>query len=138
VRLAGKFSSIDQIGAIIVGKSRSGGYIRLQDIAEIEDGRKDYSTISRINGITTIALLIQKQSDANSVDVSAKVRDQMIALEKEYSKEQLKFNIAQDGSRFTIEAANAVKFDLLIAIILVAGVMFLFLHSFRNSLIVMI
>jgi HAE1 family hydrophobic/amphiphilic exporter-1 len=138
VRLAGKFTSIDQIGTIIVGKSRTGGFVRLQDIAEIEDGRKEYSTISRINGITTIAMLIQKQSDANSVDVSEKVRKQMAELENEYSQEQLRFNIAQDGSRFTIEAANAVKFDLFIAIILVAAVMFLFLHSLRNSLIVMI
>ncbi|MGA1435350.1 MAG: efflux RND transporter permease subunit, partial [Candidatus Kapaibacteriota bacterium] len=63
VRLAGKFTSIDQIGSIIVGRSRAGGYVRLQDIAEIEDGRKEYATISRINGNTTIALLIQKQSD---------------------------------------------------------------------------
>lgn len=39
---------------------------------------------------------------------------------------------------FTIEAADAVKYDLMIAILLVAAVMFLFLHSIRNSLIVMV
>jgi len=138
VRLAGKFSTIEQIEQIIIGKSRSGGDIKLKDIAEIEDGRKEYASISRLNGITTIAVLVQKQSDANSVDVSKKVREQMASLEKQYADKQLSFTIAQDGSLFTIEAANAVKFDLIIAIILVAAVMFIFLHSLRNSLIVMI
>ncbi|MFZ1572723.1 MAG: efflux RND transporter permease subunit, partial [Candidatus Kapaibacterium sp.] len=46
--------------------------------------------------------------------------------------------IAQDGSLFTIDAANSVKLDLLLAIVLVAFVMFVFLHSMRNSLIVMV
>ncbi|MFM6956925.1 MAG: efflux RND transporter permease subunit [Ignavibacteria bacterium] len=138
VRLAGKFSTIEQIEKIIIGRSKSGGDIKLKDIAEIEDGRKEFSSISRLNGITTIAMLIQKQSDANSVDVSKKVREQMSALEQQYADTKLSFTIAQDGSLFTIEAANAVKFDLIIAIILVAAVMFIFLHSLRNSLIVMI
>ena len=77
-------------------------------------------------------------ADANSVDVSKKVREQMSALEQQYADTKLSFTIAQDGSLFTIEAVNAVKFDLIIAIILVAAVMFIFLHSLRNSLIVMI
>lgn len=138
VRLAGKFSTIEQIEQIIIGRSKSGGDIKLKDIAEIEDGRKEYASISRLNGITTIAVLVQKQSDANSVDVSKKVRAQMKNLEEQYADKNLTFTIAQDGSLFTIEAANAVKFDLIIAIILVAAVMFIFLHSLRNSLIVMI
>jgi HAE1 family hydrophobic/amphiphilic exporter-1 len=138
VRLAGKFSTIEQIENIIIGRSKSGGDAKLKDIAEIEDGRKEYASISRLNGITTIAVLVQKQSDANSVDVSKKVRDQMKSLEEQYAEKKLAFTIAQDGSLFTIEAADAVKFDLIIAIILVAAVMFIFLHSLRNSLIVMI
>jgi HAE1 family hydrophobic/amphiphilic exporter-1 len=138
VRLAGKFSTIEQIENIIIGRSKSGGDIKLKDISEIEDGRKEYASISRLNGNTTIAVLVQKQSDANSVDVSKKIRAQMKSLEEQYAEKKLTFTIAQDGSQFTIEAADAVKFDLIIAIILVAAVMFIFLHSLRNSLIVMI
>ena len=138
VRLAGKFQSIAQIQSIIIGRSKQGGNIRLMDIAEINDGRKEYTTISRLNSVTTIAMLVQKQSDANSVEVSQRVRKQMEELEKTYAKDKLSFTIAQDGSLFTIEAADAVKYDLMIAILLVAAVMFLFLHSIRNSLIVMV
>lgn len=86
VRLAGKFQSIEQIKAIIIGRSKQGGNIRLMDIAEINDGRKEYTTISRLNSETTIAMLVQKQSDANSVEVSQRVRKQMEELEKHMQK----------------------------------------------------
>src|SRR5690606_33674717 len=59
-------------------------------------------------------------------------------LEKIYEKENLNFTMAQDTSEYTLEAADAVIHDLFLAVILVAAIMLLFLHSFRNSIIVMI
>jgi hydrophobic/amphiphilic exporter-1 (mainly G- bacteria), HAE1 family len=59
-------------------------------------------------------------------------------LEKEYAAQGLKFSIAQDTSEFTLKAAEAVNHDLLLAIILVALVMLVFLHSMRNAIIVMV
>lgn len=138
VRVAGKFTSIDGLRNLVVAQSRQGGDITLADIAEVEDGRKDYSQISRIDGKTSIGILVSKQSDANSVDVSALVRNEIPKIEAQYSDIKLKFDIAQDGSTFTLDAANAVKKDLMIAVVLVALVMLAFLHSIRNSVIVMI
>jgi HAE1 family hydrophobic/amphiphilic exporter-1 len=138
VRIAGKFKTADDLRRLIVGKSKQGGNVMLGDIGEVEDGRKDFTTASRINGVTSLGLIIQKQSDANSVEVSRLVRAKLAQLENDYADKNVKFDVAQDGSEFTIEAANAVKKDLTVAICLVAVVMFLFLHSIRNSLIVMI
>ena len=83
VRLAGKFQSIDDLRRLVVGESRQGGDIRLGDIAEVEDGAKEYTTLSRINGRSSVGLLVQKQNDANSVDVSRIVRAEMKKLEQE-------------------------------------------------------
>jgi len=138
VRLAGKFQSVNSIRNLIIAKSKDGGDIKLSDIAEVEDGHKEYTTINRINGITSVGILVQKQTDANAVDVSRLVRAELKKIEKDYSAEGVKFNIAQDASQFTIDAANGVKFDLLLAVVLVAIVMLLFLHSIRNSFIVML
>jgi hydrophobic/amphiphilic exporter-1 (mainly G- bacteria), HAE1 family len=138
VRVAGKFNSVDGLRDLVVAQSKQGGDIRLRDIAEVEDGQKEYSTISRINGRTSIGILVQKQSDANSVDVSALVRAEIPKIEKDYAHIGLKVDVAQDGSTFTLDAANAVKEDLAMAVLLVALVMLAFLHSLRNSLIVMI
>jgi HAE1 family hydrophobic/amphiphilic exporter-1 len=138
VRLAGKFKTIDELKNIVLTRSRTGGEIRLADVADIQDGKKETVSISRVSGVTSIGLLVNKQSDANSVEVSKLVRKELAAMESDFADKELKFTIAQDGSLFTIDAADAVKHDLVIAIFLVAVVMLLFLHSFRSSLIVMV
>ena len=138
VRVAGKFASIEDLRQLVVGQSRGGSDIKLQDVAEVQDGEKEFTTISRINGKTSLGVLVQKQSDANSVDVSTIVREELPKIEQTYANIGLHFDVAQDGSTFTLDAANAVKEDLAIAVVLVAMVMLAFLHSIRNSLIVMI
>ncbi len=138
VRVAGKFSSIDALRNLIIASLPKTGDIRLNDIAEVEDGQKDIVSLSRINGVPSIGIYVQKQSDANAVEVSQLVRKELTRLETVYKNENLKFNVAQDASVFTIDAANDVKFDLMWAVILVAVVMLLFLHSIRNSFIVML
>lgn len=138
VRVAGKFSSIDELRNLAIGTSRNGGTIRLSDVADIQDGVKDYTNHIRINGVSTVAINISKQTDANAVEVSQLSRKKIAELEDKYKAYDLKFTIAQDGSIFTVDAANAVKKDLAIAVVLVALVMLMFLHSIRNSLIVMI
>ncbi len=138
VRLAGKFTSIEQIKNLVLMRGEKGNEIRVTDIADVEDGTKEIENILRFNGQESTGLLIQKQSDANAVEVSKLTRAELASLEKEYASVGLKFEVAQDGSTFTISAANGVKVDLLIAIFLVAAVMLLFLHSIRNSFIVML
>ncbi len=138
VRLAGKFTSLEEIKNIVLSRTRTGGEIRLVDIAEVQDGAKEAVSISRVSGTTSVGLLVNKQSDANSVEVSKLVRKEITSIEKDFAAKNLKFTISQDGSLFTIDAADAVKHDLLIAVVLVAFVMMLFLHSLRSSLIVMV
>src|SRR3989339_518731 len=138
VRIAGKLSSLDELKNLTIAESKQGGEIRLSDIAEVEDGIKDYSNIARINFRNTIGIILQKQSDANAVEVSKLVRKEIERIESVYKSNNLKFEIAQDGSLFTIDAANAVKDDLALAVLLVSIVMLMFLHSVRNSVIVLV
>ena len=81
---------------------------------------------------------IIKQSDANAVAVSEQVAQTVAKLIKDYEVNELKLETAKDTTIFTLEAADSVIHDLLIAVILVALVMLFFLHSVRNSLIVMV
>ncbi len=138
VRLAGKLTSVDQLRNLPIAESRQGGVITLADVAEVEDGSKDPENITRINFHNTIGVVLIKQSDANAVEVANLVKKEMTKLEAQYKQMGLKFTIAEDGSLFTTDAANAVKEDLLIAILLVSIVMLMFLHSVRNSVIVLI
>jgi hydrophobic/amphiphilic exporter-1 (mainly G- bacteria), HAE1 family len=138
VRIAGKFKSIEDLRELVVGRSRQGGDIRLRDIAEVQDGIKEYSQMNRVNGLTSVGIQVVKQSDANAVSVSKLVREELRKIQAEYKEQGILFDIAQDSSTFTLDSANAVKKDLLLAIMMVAIVMLLFLHSIRNSLIVLV
>jgi HAE1 family hydrophobic/amphiphilic exporter-1 len=138
VRLAGKFTSIDELRGLVLRASGTEGAVYLRDVAEVEDGFKEIRTMSRINGRNAVGIVIMKQSDANTVDVSRLTRAELVRLQQLYRDRGLQFDIAQDASTFTLEAVNAVQQDLFLAILLVALVMLLFLHSFRNSMIVMV
>jgi HAE1 family hydrophobic/amphiphilic exporter-1 len=138
VRLAGKFSSLEQLKGLVLRSSESGGTVYLRDVADVEDGFKEIRTMSRVNGRNAVGIVVMKQSDANTVDVSSLTRKELARLEQLYRDKGLKFDIAQDAATFTLEAVNAVQHDLFLAILLVALVMLLFLHSLRNSMIVMV
>jgi hydrophobic/amphiphilic exporter-1 (mainly G- bacteria), HAE1 family len=137
VRLAGKFSSLDELKNLVLRYS-SDGPVYLRDVAEVEDGFKEVTTLTRVNGRSAVGIVIMKQSDANTVDVSRLSRVALAKLEGMYRESGLRFDIAQDAATFTLDAVTAVQHDLLLAVVLVALVMLLFLHSLRNSLIVMV
>ncbi len=138
IRLSGKFANIDDLRNLVVAVDAGNSPVRLSDIAEIQDAKKEISSISRINGENSVGLLIFKQPDGNEVEISRKVRESISHIEAMYKTQGLKFSIANDTSEFTLISANQVMKDLLLAICLVALVMMVFLHSLRNSFIVMV
>ncbi len=137
VRLAGKYKTVNELQNLVVGGAGS-SIIRLKDVADVFDGSAEQLTISRYNGINGIGLRIKKQSDANAVEMSKLSKLKFKELETKYKKEGLKFVVATDTSLPTIQAVDAVFHDLELAIILVAAVMLLFLHSLRNAIIVLV
>lgn len=139
IRLKGKYKSLDEIRDLIVSTDRiTGSPIRISDVAVVTDGAKELKTYNRINGLNSVGLLIKKQTDANAVALSELIKKELVHIEKAYADSDLKFEIAADTSEFTIEAADAVVHDLMMAIVIVSLCMLLFLHSLRNSLIVMV
>lgn len=138
LRLDGKFKSIDEIKSIVVYENLDNSRVALSDIATISLGNKETTSINRLNQENSIGISIQKQSGSNAVELSAKVRAELTAIETEFKSQNLKFAIAQDSSEYTLKAAKTVYKDFLIALLLVALIMLVFLHSMRNALIVMI
>ncbi|SEJ30153.1 hydrophobic/amphiphilic exporter-1, HAE1 family [Dyadobacter koreensis] len=138
LRLAGKFSSVDDIRNLVISTSKQGSQIRVGDVADITDGLGETESISRYNGQNGIGLFIKKQSDANAVEISRLVQLKLSEIEKANAKDKVHFAIAYDSSIFTLESVEAVTHDLVLAVVLVAAVMLLFLHSFRNAFIVMV
>ncbi|MPT35334.1 MAG: efflux RND transporter permease subunit [Flavobacterium sp.] len=137
IRLAGKYKTVDELRNLIVSDNK-GVQIRLMDIADVQDTQKDVEKIARVNEKNAIILQVIKQSDANAVEVSENIQALLNKLRVDYKEQQLQLDIANDSSVFTLQAADSVIHDLILAVILVALVMLFFLHSVRNSLIVMV
>ncbi|WP_264846723.1 efflux RND transporter permease subunit [Capnocytophaga catalasegens] len=137
IRLAGKFKTVEELRNLTIA-SQNGINIRLSDVADVQDTEQEVEKIARINQENTLLLQITKQTDANAVAVSELVRAKMGQIEEIYKENNLKLDLANDTSEFTLAAANSVVFDLALAVFLVAAVMLLFLHSFRNAVIVMV
>ncbi|MDG1870964.1 MAG: efflux RND transporter permease subunit, partial [Flavobacterium sp.] len=137
IRLAGKYKSVQELRDLVIS-SKGGIEIRLKDIADVQDDQKVAEKISRVDQQSAIILQIIKQSDANAVAVSEELVKSIQLLETDYKTNSLQLDIAKDSTVYTLEAADSVLHDLLIAVVLVALVMLFFLHSIRNSLIVMV
>lgn len=137
IRLSGKYRSVAEMRNLVIS-SQNGVQIRLGDVADIQDSQKQVEKIARVDQKSAIAIQIIKQTDANAVTLSEDVRAAIGNIEKEYAKEGLKLEVANDTSEFTLVAADGVIHDLFLAVFLVAFVMLFFLHSLRNAVIVMV
>lgn len=137
IRLSGKYKSVDELRNLVIS-SQNGVQVRLGDVADVQDTQKDEEKIARLNQSDAILIQVMKQSDANAVAVSDEVRKVVSEIEQDYKTNEVKLEIANDTSEFTLTAANNVIFDIFLAVFLVAVVMLLFLHSIRNAFIVMI
>ena len=138
VRMAAKFSNLNELRNTIIATTPTGGKIKIMDVAEVEDGVATQTIINRIDGRDAIGFSVKKQSDANAVKVADLVKAELASIEKEHENSQVKFDIATDDSVFTRASSNAVVVDLFLAILIVSVVCFLFLHNIRSAMMVMV
>ncbi|MFD1145270.1 efflux RND transporter permease subunit [Larkinella insperata] len=138
IRFDASVETTNRMRNLIVARRTNGSEVLLKDVAEVVDATTKPTAINHINAQPSIGLQIQKQSDANAVSVSQLTQERIKQLEKQYSNINLKFNIAADQSVYTLASADAVVFDMGLAIVIVSVVMLLFLHSFRSAMFVLV
>jgi multidrug efflux pump len=133
VRTRGDLTSPEQFSSIVVAQ-RVGRSVRLGDVATVDVGAEDYRTVARFNGVPSVGLGIVKQRVASTVEVARGVREALPSL-RALLPAGMKLEIAYDSSTFIEAAIHEVIVSLFIAFALVIGVIFLFLGSFRATLI---
>src|SRR5690606_33706316 len=72
------------------------------------------------------------------VEVSKLVQKRLASLKEDYKNIGIDFKIASDQSTYTLDSANAVMEDILLAVIIVSLIMLMFLHSVRSSLFILV
>ena len=118
----------------VVIKAINGMPIRISDVARVEQGPLSERTSTRLNGREAITLGVIRNATANPLDLSAAVR-QMIPKIKENLPPGIEIEVANDNSVFIDRSIKAVYQTIIEAMVLVALVIFLFLRTFRASII---
>jgi hydrophobic/amphiphilic exporter-1 (mainly G- bacteria), HAE1 family len=108
--------------------------VRLGDLAIVREGFADTEQIARYNGDPAVSISIQKRSDANTVRTAAGVRAELDAIRAGLPP-GMSITVVRDASEFIRDSIRDVLFNILIGIILTTLVLFLFLHSWRGTII---
>lgn len=134
VIVQGQLSSPEAFGDVILRANADGSTVRLRDIARIENGAEAYSFATRLNGQPSAGLAIQLSSTGNAVAVSNAVKAKMDELSR-FFPQGVKYSIPYDTSPFVTASIEKVVHTLIEAMVLVFIVMFIFLQSFRYTVI---
>jgi len=135
VTTKGMLSDPAEFENIIIRTNQDGSAIvRLKDVARAELGGKDYSVTSKVNGKKSVAIAVYQQPGANAIETSRQIRALLTDLKKNFPQ-GLEYKIVLDTSEFTAASIEKVIHTFFEAVVLVVLVVFLFLQSFRATII---
>ena len=133
LRSQAQFQSLDEIRNLVL-MTRGGVPIYVRDVAEVIDTTEDVRSLMRINGRPGVRLSVQKQSGTNTVQVADGIRAEIDRINLEMPN--IKLNVLDDSSVYISRSINSVQEHALLGAGLVTLIIFLFLRSFRSTLIV--
>lgn len=136
VKIDGEFAESDQIKDIIVG-SIGGKNIYLRDIAVVKDTLKERATEVYTNGVQGSSIIIQKQSGANVVEISKKIREALPAIQASLPPE-IELETVFDTSEFIEGSISSLSETVILAAVFVVLVVLFFLGRWRATIIIIL
>ena len=134
VRAQGRLITPEEFGEIIIRELPDGGVVRVKDVARIELGSQDYSVTGRLNGKPSAVMAIYQLPGTNAVQAAEGVNKLMAEVRNRFP-EDMDYVVSLDTTRSVSEGIKDIIVTLLIAIALVTLVVYLFLQSWRATLI---
>jgi hydrophobe/amphiphile efflux-1 (HAE1) family protein len=134
VQTLGRLATPEQFAAIVLKSDALGRVTRLRDVGRVEIGASDYGSTAFMDRGPGMPLLIFAQPGANSLAVEHEVLSTMEQLVKTFPP-GLSYTIIYDPTIFVGKSVNEVIKTIFVAILLVVGVVFLFLQSWRAAII---
>jgi multidrug efflux pump len=134
VTTQGRFADPREFEQIVLRSDENGGALRLKDVARVELGSLNYSTVATLNGAPTVPIGIYLQPDANALDVSGAVDTAMSRLAQRFP-DGLRYDVPYNTTKFIEVSIEEVVKTFIEAIVLVVIVVFLFLQNWRATLI---
>ena len=130
----GRLKTVEEFNDIIVRTEPNGQVVRIKDIGRVELGAENYSTTATYNGKPTIAMGVYQLPGANALDLAKQVETTMERLSKDFPPD-LEYCIPYNTTRFVSASITEVVETLFEAMIIVFLVVYVFLQSFRTTII---
>ena len=137
VTTRGRLVEPEEFGNIVLRASGPNGALHLKDVARVELGAQSYDAFTRVDGKATVGVPVFLQSGANALAVNDAVRAKMEELQKTFP-EGINYIVPFDTTRVVKASIHEVVMTLMEAATLVILVVFVFLQSWRATLIPMI
>ena len=138
VTTRGRLLEAEEFGNIVLRSSGPNGALRLKDVARIELGAQSYDATNSINGQPAIALAVFLATGANALQVGDAVKGRMAELKQERFPPDIDYSIPYDTTRFVSASIKEVMYTILEAAVIVLIVVFVFLQTWRATLIPML
>jgi HAE1 family hydrophobic/amphiphilic exporter-1 len=136
VRVLGEFGSLEELRGFLVPSQR-GGTVPLREIASVEFGYPEDSGLVRMNGRSSIGMLVVKASDANVVATTKRIK-KALATASTGMPEGMELRLASDETVFINASLSETMRDLVAGILVTGIVLLLFLREWKSSLIVIV
>lgn len=136
LRVEGEFTDTRQLADVVVG-TYNGATVYLKDVAKVVDTVKERAQETYNNGVKGAMIVVQKQSGANSVEISKKVQEVLPRLQKNLPSD-VKLGIIVDTSDNILNTIGSLTETVLYALLFVILVVFFFLGRWRATLIICI
>ncbi len=133
LRVSGKPDVVDRFKTMVIGQ-RNGRPIMLSEVAEIRDGIEEQRSLAYVDGVQAVSLDILKQSGANVVGVVERVKKEIARLQPELPP-GTRIEIVRDASVMIRDSVRDVQETLIFGGILTIFIVFLFLNSWRSTVI---
>jgi HAE1 family hydrophobic/amphiphilic exporter-1 len=134
IKTKGRLTQPQEFAGIVLRANSDGSVVRVSDVARVEMGAKTQDRYSRFNGAPAAAIGIYQSPGSNAVDVAKQVRDTMNTMATRFPAD-LSYTVFWDSTVFVTSTMVEVVRTLVVAIVLVALVVFLFLGKLRTTLI---
>ncbi len=134
VRAQGRLMNADEFGEIILRANPDGSLVRLKDVARISLGSENYTQQSFTNGLPSSIVGLYQNPGSNALESATRAKAKMAELAKHFPPD-MKLSLTLDTTVAVTEGAKEIVITLLEAIALVTLVVFIFLQSWRATLI---
>ncbi|MFM9958980.1 MAG: efflux RND transporter permease subunit [Phycisphaerales bacterium] len=134
VNTLGRLSDPEQFADIIIKREEGGRVVRVRDVARVELGARDYTTMARFNGLPAAVMPIYQLPGANLMATAQAVEKKLEELKKDFP-EGLEGKLFYDSSMFIKSSMKEVQHTILEAFVLVFLVVLVFLQNFRATII---